>query len=1563
MKAESFVAGYVRKVASEESKRNLVDEKLKWNVPFVEETCGAVALLDISGFTALTSTLLAKRGRRSSEEMTQLVSGFMCKVMDILFAYNGDVVKFLGDALLVVFEAEGKDEVQLRLATRRAVACCAEVLQKSKKKFLDKEVRQMEEKEKSRRKSSQMNEDLLSLHIGVSAGTFSHVIIGVKGERCDYFVQGPCLGEIGGPLDEARPGELAMTCAAWNLVSAGEAVNINSLKTRRGEKDSLICEAVSLDKLHQAVNEALNPGGTSETTTPRIGASRKLPPPEIEDSPDPDMIQFCYQFMNQSLAHKLRTINANHDVRKSRTSRVPSFTDSTASEDSASSSIPQPSPVFNTSTKLQTLAETESSSTSSLSPVSNGATSPSLAPTSASTALLPSPTSGQSELKPVTPTVRATPTSEYRRVAVMFIKFSFPYDGWKAQKIFATLVKGLKPFDGVIQQFSVDDKGQSFLSVFGLPPWSHENNSLYALKAAMAVSDNLRSFSLVPFTIGLASGDILFSHMGSPQRSEAALLGDVVNVAARLMSISKEGCDVLCDNETHVGTAEIYTHNSLGLQQLKGKLEPVSVFSIHKQKQTKARRGVDSGAKQKRTFGYKKEYDQIQSTITEWTKTGEPSLLILEAPSGMGKTYLVRTLQKITPPEVATTCHINGSEIEQCTPYYPIEDLLQSLLKCIKSSPIWETSPVSAQFKKSAASKATGDRATVGRTSGTVSAGSRSLNYRRVRSSFGPDLSMELSSENLTDVIPQFLAICGINPDFAPLLRPFFPWMPESRQEGELANLDAQARNTLLRLLLVDIVVAVSEATKLIVLCDDVQVWMFRDLGARSISKQILQAIHRRSCGSPLYLERLADTLLEHIPPVLLCDEFGTISVDESSGNAEDILVGDVQSAILVSFDQLNPQFQEFLRVASVFGQYFDAEEVSGVMDEGITTRDLTEMIEEYDRFTYLESMTPSDTLREQNNDPTLERPKIYRFSHVMICNAIYESQAFARRRDTHLKIALFLESLLIDENRNKLLPSIAYHFGRTTHRQKIYRYLEELALDYMDRFLVAEGSASLEHLIKFYEGDSEAAKDPELTGLRVAVWYKLLGVALAGRGNFTQSRQNILKALYLVGIDWPDTDAQYEQSIMNSTKLQKTLWLRTLGGRIPTRFLQNATENVCKIVFACVQTLRDIVSFDITISRQEIPMITVTFLNYTIVHGKRFRAQFVLACFRAAQWYWLNNQRNWSNIYLQQARKFFPYVTGIELHFVSAAHLFIYKGDFKVALRFLRLSAEKSIKVGDLGTFRMAQLFMASSYISLGKLNEARRMLEEQLPALLNNEEHGLTLVFSSLLMVIAIFTNSQERIQEQRQIIAADKSGTSQVFIGASLASMTLYYLYARDPVKALKSFRQFADNASKMPVNQILPLQLVGQLTIIPFIFLSEGYYSKWKQEDATAELKEFNLSVTLIADQLYRIWRIPYVEGAIAYRLYTAAELLIKDDIKGGLAIIKKGISDRLAPEKALMGSKSLIHGLHKGIIGRFSTEAAERNAYKAEGIAILRGIGAECLASWVEGNPFGMSQES
>ena len=71
--------------------------------------------LDISGFTAL-SERLAERGKLGAEELITLISGCYSGLIEIGKRYGGDVLKFRGDALLLLFDGDGHEKRAARAA-------------------------------------------------------------------------------------------------------------------------------------------------------------------------------------------------------------------------------------------------------------------------------------------------------------------------------------------------------------------------------------------------------------------------------------------------------------------------------------------------------------------------------------------------------------------------------------------------------------------------------------------------------------------------------------------------------------------------------------------------------------------------------------------------------------------------------------------------------------------------------------------------------------------------------------------------------------------------------------------------------------------------------------------------------------------------------------------------------------------------------------------------------------------------------------------------------------------------------------------------------------------------------------------------------------------------------------------------------------------------------------------------------------------------------------------------------------------------------------------------------
>ncbi len=77
-----------------------------------------------------------------------------------------------------------------------------------------------------------------------------------------------------------------------------------------------------------------------------------------------------------------------------------------------------------------------------------------------------------------------------------------------------------------------DDKGTSILTVFGLPPLSHENDALFGVRAALEMRRLLQPL-FSSYSIGITTGTLFSGIVGGRTRADHTIMGDVVNLAAR----------------------------------------------------------------------------------------------------------------------------------------------------------------------------------------------------------------------------------------------------------------------------------------------------------------------------------------------------------------------------------------------------------------------------------------------------------------------------------------------------------------------------------------------------------------------------------------------------------------------------------------------------------------------------------------------------------------------------------------------------------------------------------------------------------------------------------------------------------------------------------------------------------------------------------------------------------------------------------------------------------------------------------------------------------------------
>lgn len=82
----------------------------------------------------------------------------------------------------------------------------------------------------------------------------------------------------------------------------------------------------------------------------------------------------------------------------------------------------------------------------------------------------------------------------------------------------------------------MDDKGSTLICIWGVSPMAHVNDPERAILCAISMRKELHKIDGTTCTVGIATGDVFSGVVGtSGSRKEFSVLGDTVNLAARIM--------------------------------------------------------------------------------------------------------------------------------------------------------------------------------------------------------------------------------------------------------------------------------------------------------------------------------------------------------------------------------------------------------------------------------------------------------------------------------------------------------------------------------------------------------------------------------------------------------------------------------------------------------------------------------------------------------------------------------------------------------------------------------------------------------------------------------------------------------------------------------------------------------------------------------------------------------------------------------------------------------------------------------------------------------------------
>ena len=173
--------------------------------------------------------------------------------------------------------------------------------------------------------------------------------------------------------------------------------------------------------------------------------------------------------------------------------------------------------------------------------------------------------------------------SERREVTVIFVDvtdFTSVSESLDNEDVYNFIDEAMKLLAGVISDYEgTIDKftGDGLMAVFGVPQ-AHENHAERAVRAAWemqraveALRKRLRAQYGFDFRlrIGIHTGDVVAGRLGSSVHSEYTVIGDTVNLAARLEAAA-EPDTVYVSSTTYERTAANIRYERVGPLNLKG---------------------------------------------------------------------------------------------------------------------------------------------------------------------------------------------------------------------------------------------------------------------------------------------------------------------------------------------------------------------------------------------------------------------------------------------------------------------------------------------------------------------------------------------------------------------------------------------------------------------------------------------------------------------------------------------------------------------------------------------------------------------------------------------------------------------------------------------------------------------------------------------------------------------------------------------------------------------------------------------------------------------------------
>ena len=655
---------------------------------------------------------------------------------------------------------------------------------------------------------------------------------------------------------------------------------------------------------------------------------------------------------------------------------------------------------------------------------------------------------------------------------------------------FTTMRRIIAKYGGVVNKVDTYAVGHRIMALFGAPR-AHIDDPERAVRAALEMQEAMASFAELETScgmfslkqrIGLNTGLVFAGNVGSPARQEYSVMGDEVNLAARLMGVATEGQVIVSQSTVHQ-SGDVFLLHEHDPVQVKGKARPVNNYEALGLREHRVR--------ERRPLVGRDEEWQVVHDLTDLVLGGETQVLTIVGDVGLGKSRFIEELTAHWTEEhralsIGSSCPSFGRH----TPYLPWLDLLRTFfgfnpadsnqVKLEKIGallrevdPTWSDWIVllggllGLEIEETALVRAldaqTRQRMIFQIVTGLVDhvAGEQPLLLVIDDLQWADDTSVELVNQVARQATGQ------------PLL-----FVLAHRPEESLAlGVADLPHHTGLRL---------EE------LSDEAGLHLLDILlpTTPQMPQQLKALILEKAQGNPLFIDAVAHSLIENY--LTLNEETGTYHARTDLDQIE--IPDSVNRVIMSRIDRLDETSRNVLRVASVIGKEFKHWLLNAIYPYRRAEGELRERLDELSQ-------------REILDGPLAEL--LYLFRHILTLEVAYESLLYSDRRQLHRSIGESIET----QQAGRLAEYwevLAHHYGLAEEWEK--------ALDYhLEAGRRAQSIYANEDAIHHFRQALEAAEQVSGSEDRQLAAHEGLGDVLDTLGNYDEALAHIQQARDLV--------------------------------------------------------------------------------------------------------------------------------------------------------------------------------------------------------------------------------------------------------------------------------------------------------------------------------------------------------------------------------------------------------------------------------------------------------------